>query len=251
MDKGQSSSKQAYQRHYYAQNRQGIAEKRKIFREKNRERYREQQRDYYWSHREAVLARAKKYRQEHPELMRDRHKKYQQEHPEFMPNYQKAYYVKHRVELKKKSRLYQIENRERLTKVKHNWRSKNPEKVIEYSRTYRRKHPQMAKRQYREYHLNLRTKAMTRLCRGKTPKCQDCGCPDISVLNINHKVISWKRGRRPKEESYCYRVARKVLKLENPGKTYNVLCAVCNWANHHIKYTDRGHWQIRWVGNGR
>ena len=119
------------------------------------------------------------------------------------PELQRAYDKKYRETFPEKYKANQLR-----------WQNKNPEKIIQLATAYRQKR---------------RLEAMSKLCDGK-PFCQSCHDTDLRALQINHLNRSWAKGKRPSCEQGTP-LYNKILTLLNPEKTYNVLCAPCNFAS--------------------
>jgi len=196
---------------------------------------------YYETHRAEVNARRRELRKLDPE----RHKKYGCK-----------YYAEHREKLKAKSKAWAEANPEKRLECERRWREehleqvrathrnylrKHPEKKREYDKRYIEKHPEYRKRiedRRRKYHprrvidytQKQRLAVLRLLCNG-TPRCAnvDCGCSDLSELQINHLIRTWGVGPRPDEEKGL-KLYNRILSNPKIQPDYDVRCSVCNTA---------------------
>jgi len=103
-----------------------------------------------------------------------------------------------------------------------------------------RKDPERAeklRRYYRERFEKLRLKTLMFLSKG-TPKCENCGCEDIRILEINHRIPCL--GKRLQS----WQLFPLILKGALPRKDFNVLCRPCNIV-HFLSWKYNLQWEIR------
>lgn len=129
-------------------------------------------------------------------------------------------------------------------------KTKHREYMREYMIAWREKRkleqkysPEEDRRKWREQHQRVREKAMEKLG-GKL--CSQCGCDDVSILEINH---IFGGGRRESKTMQNRKLYRAIVNDKVDLNSYNVLCRVCN-ALHYVQDVlgISGH-QIVWRGS--
>jgi len=74
----------------------------------------------------------------------------------------------------------------------------------------------------REYWAILRMEAMEIIAKGE-PRCIVCGCDDLRVLEINHKIPCGKEGHRR-----TYKFLLDLVKGRIDPNLFDIRCKVCN-----------------------
>jgi len=249
---------QEYDKAYRQANREKIRIKDRAYRQANREEILAHAKIYYQTNREKILARQKEYYRANREKSRE----YQQAHPEALK----------RVRLKcKRLALERLGGKcshcgemcEAILQINHlhpYWeRGKRPQTEMStnlWRRVKKMEHPEQEYsvlcggcnwRDWQEHEkLRLGSKSIpTRMwikkikdaaLRRLTPQgsllcCSDCGETDFRFLTVNHLCKKWKRGERPRSESDIS-LWRKILRMQNPERTHNILCKACNWKRY-------------------
>ena len=101
---------------------------------------------------------------------------------------------------------------------------KRKEYQREYMRRYREARKELGDPEpySKRYHQNLRKKVFEKL---GGDVCAECGCNEISILEINHK----SGGGNKLAKSRPLRMQHLDIVLDRVGLSeYNVLCRVCN-----------------------
>lgn len=128
---------------------------------------------------------------------------------------------------------------------------------IEYTKRYMELHPERkerlsewGKKHAREHsqktHMDLRRKVFAIVSKSTHPKCENCGCDDIRLLEVNHKNgggnEEWKSGRN------SMTIYRNIVMLRRTVEDLNILCRVCN-AKHYLesKYGALP-FEVKWNG---
>lgn len=129
-------------------------------------------------------------------------------------------------------------------------KSKHREYMRDYMRAWRERRkgeqrfdPDEDRRKWREQHKRVRESAMEKLG-GKV--CSNCGCDQISILEINHVFGGGRKALRETQNRQLYRaIVNDKVNLNE----YNVLCRVCN-ALHYVDDVlgIKGH-QVLWRGS--
>lgn len=83
-------------------------------------------------------------------------------------------------------------------------------------------------------------------------KCQNCGCNDEKLLEINHINGGGRKEFLKINGGYTggTNFYRAIVKGKRTLEDLNVLCRVCQW-NHERGLKDLtlvGAWQIKWIG---
>ena len=131
---------------------------------------------------------------------------------------------------------------------------KGSQKHREYMRDYmiayreRRKQssdydPEEERSKWRAQHKRMREKAIGRLG-GR--RCADCGCDELTLLEINHIKGGGRAAAKVRQNRQLYReIAGGRVELSD----YNVLCRVCN-ALHYVRdiLGVKGH-KVIWLGD--
>ena len=114
-------------------------------------------------------------------------------------------------------------------------KQKHREYMREYMLAYRERrkqsidyNPEEERRKWREQHKLVRERAMERLG-GK--QCVNCGCDEISILEINHINGGGRRALKIKQNRQLY---RDIMNDKVDLNEYNILCRVCN-ALHYVQ----------------
>lgn len=142
-----------YNRKYHQENREKIAEKKKIYNETHKEQIAEMYHNYYLNNMEKKKAYAKEYVEKNREMVlakkkiyRDTHKDEWKEYYETHKDYFKEY--KKTPRYKEQQREYQKAHKERYKELRKNWALNNPEKIQEIKKK--------AGKKYRETHKEKR-----------------------------------------------------------------------------------------------
>jgi len=95
--------------------------------------------------------------------------------------------------------------------------------------------------QQKKAYAKLRLEVLTLLSSGK-PECERCGCPEISILEVNHR-----RGGGNKHRECGARLWRAVRHLGVAAKEkFNVLCKICNQADYVSRQFGLNNFHISW-----
>lgn len=108
------------------------------------------------------------------------------------------------------------------------------------------KKPENKKRHSKEWNERLHIGVLRIISKNLHPKCINCGCDDIRLLEINHK----KGGGTKEFETgkYAREFYWKIFKLERPVDDLEVLCRVCN-ALHYVKLKyGKLPFVVKWTG---
>jgi hypothetical protein len=117
-------------------------------------------------------------------------------------------------------------------------RYKDKEKRRKYHRKYMRRYMRVfrakCKREGRPYWDNKLTEQLKQRVMDVLggPKCINCGCKVLSILEINHINGGGNRGSN-RSENERKKNFRKIISGRIDRKLYNVLCRVCN-AMHYV-----------------
>jgi len=133
-----------------------------------------------------------------------------------------------------KTGIYQDKEKRRkyLREYMRDWRNKNP---ISYD-----KYKIKQKGYQKEYYRNLRLKALD-LLGGR--KCENCGCDNLKILEINHKNGGGCKEHKQIKSKKHY---LEIIQGRKNKEDYNVLCRVCN-SQHYVEsiLKIKGH-KISW-----
>ena len=83
----------------------------------------------------------------------------------------------------------------------------------------------------KQYYTIRRLKVMEKL---GGAICQNCGCDDIRILEINHKNGGGHQERKGKNTRTNATLLTEILYDKVPTEDYNVLCKVCN-IQHYVE----------------
>lgn len=104
----------------------------------------------------------------------------------------------------------------------------------ERQRRYRERHPDRYRAAVRRCVAKLRAAVLALLGdRCASPSCRwlnedgSLGCTDRRALQIDH--INGGGSKEQRELGGPDQIWRKILKMQNPEKEYQILCATCNW----------------------
>ena len=99
------------------------------------------------------------------------------------------------------------------------------EKLKEWYRTYQKQH-------YEELKIKDRRKVLAIISKSITPKCANCGCDDIRLLEVNHKDGGGGKEMMKGQKSQSF--YRDIIALRRSVDDLEVLCRVCN-AKHYLE----------------
>jgi hypothetical protein len=149
--------------------------------------------------------------------------------------------------LNQASRRYDLAHPERRKEQHRHFVVTHRDKVNADMRAYNAKHPEKL-RQYRlatnkERTRKLKIAALTLVAKGKPIACEECGCDELVLLQINHiKGGGGREFRNLKSKN----VAREVVMKRRDISDLNILCVLCNWAHYiKLKYGVSRH-TIKW-----
>jgi len=83
---------------------------------------------------------------------------------------------------------------------------------------------------YKKHRESLKKRAYFKICGSVFPCCVRCGCDDVRLLEVNHKVPCGKGNRRAGQNLLCDVVSGKL-----PVDNLEILCRPCN-AIHWLEY---------------
>lgn len=145
------------------------------------------------------------------------------------------YYRKNKEKLKERSKKYYAEHKEyyqtdHFKQMKRDWIGKNVEHF---------------KWTYQEYRRKLKIKAFQMISNLLLPKCSECGCTDMRVLEINHKNLDGNKERC----GFGHDMYREVVFGRRKTDDLEVLCRVCN-AKHYVEKKFGLRFEIKFIGLG-
>jgi superfamily II DNA helicase RecQ len=103
-----------YYKDYREQNKEVLAQKKKIYNNENKEVLAQKQKEYYKENKEVLAQKKKEYYKDNKEHINQKSKIYNNENQEDIAQKQKEYYKENKEVLKQKSKIYNNENQEDL-----------------------------------------------------------------------------------------------------------------------------------------
>lgn len=123
------------------------------------------------------------------------------------------------------------------------WSKKYPERARKMSLKAALKYYKGHRKECIERRKLLKKKIRDKVIKLYGGKCQNCGCSNPEVLELNHiKGGGTKEFKAGISSDIRY---RRVLRGMEPKEKYNLLCKVCNQA-HYCKLRFGEEWCIRW-----
>lgn len=99
------------------------------------------------------------------------------------------------------------------------WNRNNPE----YRANWIKTHPRNVKVHKKVWYEGYKLRALQIISGLQTPECNNCGCANIIILEVNHKNGG---GRRENKRGLA--LYREIIAGRRKTKDLNVLCRVCN-----------------------
>jgi hypothetical protein len=192
-------------RQYYQKNKEKIVKHQKQYIEENREKVKEYRKEYYQKNRDEIVKKNKEWREKN----KDRYRQYKKE-------YGKMYKEKNKEKIKKQNREYYLKNKKRIDKYREKWV---------------KEHPELQKKTKKKSREKVRVAVLKMIAKSEHPVCENCGCDDIRLLEINHINGGGYQDTKGCRGSRFY---QKIYKKQRPTDDLNVLCRVCN-AEHAME----------------
>lgn len=144
--------------------------------------------------------------------------------------YSQSYYQKNKDKWKKYSG-WSKENKERCNRNTKNWRDNNLEKAREIRRKTYLKNKDVENERSRNYTLRRRIQVL-KVYGGENPKCKQCECSEVRILELDHINNDGKQ-----ERSELGLVGAGfygwLIKNNYPNKDkYQILCKNCNYLKY-------------------
>lgn len=228
-----------YCKKYYQAHRDEVRKRQKEYSIAHRQDISERNRNHYRTHHEECLLRVRNYRIKNVAHITEVRKKYYDAHKEEMQKRAKIYRLVHQEELRLQQKLHYALH----GKQKREYSKRYGQLHREERRLYRIKNAAHFRLYRANRSFSYRKKALIKLSQTTVPFCENCGCTDIRVLNINHLTRTWQ-GRRPNSELDTV-LYRRILQASHPEKQYNILCVPCNWIYYWEQKLGVRLWEIQ------
>ena len=125
-----------YQKQYYEENVEKLAEKRKVYRAENAELVKERQKQYYEDNVEQIKQYNKEYQQKNVEKLAEKGKVYRAENAELVKERKKQYYENNKIAIAEQKKQYRENNKQKIAENQKQYRQNNKEKIKQYLKEY-------------------------------------------------------------------------------------------------------------------
>jgi len=120
----------------------------------------------------------------------------------------------------------------RLNKYYHSHLKRERKRLREWRKNWREKNLEKTKGASQKYWAKIRSEAFLILSRRQIPKCAECGCDNLQVLEIAHKNHDGNLDRRKLKGK---RIELELVEGKRNFEDLRILCRLCN-AKEDIGY---------------